>query len=440
MRTPPTLESALSRARLLDEVSHALAAVGTEHDRVTELIARRLAEVVGDSCNIRLVTEDGAHLVVSACHHREPEACELLRSILAGMVARLDEGVAGEVFATRATVLLSSPRPEEVRARIKPEFLPFYERVGISSLLLAPLEVRGEIIGVVALSRDGGRPPYTEDDAELVNDLAGRAALAISNAQLVLRLQRAEAALQAANERLEARVKERTEELARSNAELEQFAYIASHDLQAPLRTISGFVELLAKSLVDLTPEQERHLAFITDGVAQMRELITGLLAYSRLGRRREPAVNVALDAVIARVKLALGAAIRESGAEVGASALPVVQADFQQMFVLFQNLVQNAIKYASAERPRVTISARRDGPRGDWRVSVADNGIGIDPAQAERIFQMFKRLHPRDAYGGGSGIGLALAKRIVEQHGGKIWVESSPGAGATFHFTLPAA
>jgi PAS domain S-box-containing protein len=232
------------------------------------------------------------------------------------------------------------------------------------------------------------------------------------------------------------------EELARSNHDLEQFAYIASHDLQEPLRMVSGYLQLLDRRYKDKLDQDAREfIDFAVDGASRMSRLITDLLDYSRINTRGKRPEPIALDTVLQRARENLAVSIRESGAEIVAgppTPLPAIRGDPTQLVQLFQNLLGNALKFRSPQRPqRVCIQAEKTDDK--WRISVADQGIGIDPQYAEKIFLIFQRLHSRAEYPG-TGIGLALCKRIVERHGGKIWVEGRPGKGATFFFTLPAA
>jgi PAS domain S-box-containing protein len=235
----------------------------------------------------------------------------------------------------------------------------------------------------------------------------------------------------------EAELAERTRELERSNAELQQFAYAASHDLQEPLRTVTSFLQLLQRRHGDaLEDGAKEYIRFAVDGAARMHRLITDLLVYSRVTTHGRTFEAVRMDTVLANVLTNLRAAIEEAGAEVTADPLPEVEGDEAQMVSLLQNLVGNAIKYrAPGTAPRVHVGVRRDGAR--WTFSVRDNGIGIDPKYFERVFVIFQRLHARNEYEG-TGIGLAVAKKIVERHGGEIWLESRPGEGSTFYFTLP--
>lgn len=229
-------------------------------------------------------------------------------------------------------------------------------------------------------------------------------------------------------------------ELEERNTELEQFAYVASHDLQEPLRMISSFLQLLERRYGDqLDATAEEYIRFAVDGAKRMQGLIHDLLAYSRVGTRGKAFQRLDLDDVVAEVLADLQQAIDENDARVTVEDLPELYADPTQMRQLFQNLIANALKFRGEATPEIRLSAERDRENGRalWRVAVRDNGIGIAPEHAERIFQIFQRLHTREEYEG-TGIGLAICRKIVERHGGKIWVESQPGQGATFFFTIP--
>jgi signal transduction histidine kinase len=256
---------------------------------------------------------------------------------------------------------------------------------------------------------------------------------------------RAEMEVRTLNTNLERRVADRTAELnerakdlARSNSELQQFAYVASHDLQEPLRMVASFTQLLAKRYGDKLDDDARDfINYAVDGAMRMQTLISDLLNYSRVGTQGKPLVPTNSEALLKRVLDSLKISIEESGAVIVGDHLPVVMADPQQLSQLFQNLITNAIKFHGQDVPRIRISTERIGK--EWKFSVRDNGIGISQEHADRIFIIFQRLHTKTEYPG-TGIGLAICKKIVERHGGRIWIEPSPGGGTTFCFTIAAA
>ena len=227
--------------------------------------------------------------------------------------------------------------------------------------------------------------------------------------------------------------------LARSNAELEQFAYVASHDLQEPLRAVASCVQLLKKRYEGkLDARAEEFISHAVDGTKRMQALITDLLAYSRVGTHAHPFETVSCDEVLDDALANLTIAIQESNTVIKRDPLPTLQADATQLGQIFQNLIGNAIKFRAEGRPPViAITAKRE--KSEWLFSVADNGIGIEPQYFERVFRVFQRLHTRARYPG-TGIGLAIVKKIIERHGGRVWIESRPEEGTTFFFTLPEA
>jgi light-regulated signal transduction histidine kinase (bacteriophytochrome) len=225
-------------------------------------------------------------------------------------------------------------------------------------------------------------------------------------------------------------------DLERSNKELEQFAYVASHDLQEPLRMVSSYTQLLAKRFEgQLDEKTQKYVHYAVDGAVRMQTLINDLLAYSRVGTRGHPLEPADSHAVLGEAVKNLAATIAETRAVITNGNLPVVRADASQLVLVFQNLLSNAIKFRRGDMPCIHVSAQERG--GEWVFAVKDNGIGIEPRHAERVFVIFQRLHTREEYPG-TGIGLAVCKRIVERHGGKIRLESEPGNGTTFFFTVP--
>jgi PAS domain S-box-containing protein len=302
------------------------------------------------------------------------------------------------------------------------------------------------------LSRDGTRRTVLLS-AGTVRDAAGATRHSVS-------IQRDITERKQAEERLHAAMRE----LKRSNEELEQFAYVASHDLQQPLRMVASYVELLGQRYKGRLDEKaDTYIAYASGGAIRMHELVNALLAFSRVGTRAAPFAPVSLNRVVAQARQNLAVAIEKSGAVIEAGPLPVVSGDEAQLVSLFQNLLDNAIKFRGKEPPRIRITAERDrGIEGQrdkvaesgtsehssiprsldpfcWLISVSDNGIGIEARHQDRVFKLFQRLHTEDEYPG-TGLGLAICKKIVERHGGTIRVESEPGKGSTFTFTLPGA
>jgi light-regulated signal transduction histidine kinase (bacteriophytochrome) len=226
------------------------------------------------------------------------------------------------------------------------------------------------------------------------------------------------------------------EELRLSNEELEQFAYVSSHDLQEPLRMISSYLQLLQRRYQGkIDDKADKYIYFTVDGAARMQVLINDLLEFSRVNTRAEEPEPTDCEFVLNQALSNLNLYITENKATVSYGSLPKVMADSTQLGQVFQNLIINGIKFHSEEAPKIHLSAEKNA--SEWVFSVQDNGIGIDPQYSEKIFEVFKRLHNKEEYPG-TGIGLAVCKKIVERHGGRMWVESELGKGSTFYFTLP--
>jgi two-component system, sensor histidine kinase and response regulator len=338
-----------------------------------------------------------------------------------------EEAVQRAVFARPALILLDVMMPgldgfetcRRLKARDETRDIPV---IFMSALAETPDKLAGFAAGAV----DYVTKPLNA--AEVMARV--RTHLALS--ELRRRLGEQNAQLQqevAARERMQAA-------LQRSNVELEQLAYVASHDMQEPLRMIASYLQLVAQRYDDkLDADGREFIAYAVDGAKRMQALINDLLAYSRVGTKARPFERVDCAAVAATAIAHLRVAIEESGARVTYDALPPVQGDATQLLQLVQNLLGNALKFHGDAPPRVHIGC--EAMDGQWCFSVSDNGIGIAPEYFDRIFGLFQRLHGRREYPG-TGIGLALCKKIVERHGGRIWVESAEGRGSAFKFTLP--
>jgi PAS domain S-box-containing protein len=289
-------------------------------------------------------------------------------------------------------------------------------------IMLSPLESAEGILVTAAIRNISLRKKSEEHSAKLENQTA---------------------ALQKVRDELEMRVGERTKELAvanqvleRSNLELKQFAYIASHDLQSPLRSISGFVQLLKLEYENTLDEQAHDwIRRTVQSIAQMQTLIRDLLSYSRVDARSRPFAQIQFVDIVNDSMALLDSSIHDSGGEVTFGRLPAIMGDRSQLVQLIQNLISNGLTYRGDHPPHIHVAAERDGK--EWIFSVRDNGIGIDTKHHEQIFEIFKRLHDQTDYPG-TGIGLAVCRRVVDRHGGRIWVKSEPGHGSTFYFTIP--
>ena len=303
------------------------------------------------------------------------------------------------------------------------EALEVLRRAGLDIPLILVSGALGDITAVECIKR--GATDYVLKDALARLPEAVRRAL---QERHLLRLRR----------QAEEDLARKVDELARSNAELEQFAYIASHDLQEPLRMVAAYTQLLAERYRGRLDENaDKFIGYACEGALRMQTLVRGLLAFSRIGRSDAACVRVDCGAAMEEVLQSLGPAIEESGAVVTHGALPVVWADRSQVTQVLQNLIGNAIKFRGKEAPAIFVQAEKTGEQ--WLFSVSDNGIGIAPEYRENIFVVFQRLHTRTEYPG-NGIGLAICRKIVERCGGKIWVEAQAGHGSTFRFTLPCA
>ncbi|AFY36087.1 GAF domain-containing protein [Calothrix sp. PCC 7507] len=317
-------------------------------------------------------------------------------------------------------------------ANIQGCYRKFLQQFGVKANLVVPILMRDSIWGLLIAHQCASPRQWTSFELELLQQLANQIGIALSQAQL-----------------LERETRQR-QELARSNAELEQFAYVASHDLQEPLRMVTSYLQLLERRYKNqLDANADEFIGYAVDGARRMQRLISDLLNYSRVSTRGQPFVLVDCQTVLAKAIANLQVAIKESGAVITHDSLPQVRADTTQMLQVFQNFISNAIKFSREEPPKIHIGAVKRTVTPDekhtnlnlteteWLFSVRDNGIGLETQYAERIFVIFQRLHGRSKYPG-TGIGLAICKKIIERHHGSIWVESEPGQGSIFYFTIP--
>lgn len=297
------------------------------------------------------------------------------------------------------------------------------------------LRSEGLDIPVILVSGSLGDVPAVECIKQGATDYV----LKDSLARLAVSVRRALQEKELRDRRLQAEkdLASKVEELGRSNHDLEQFAYIASHDLQEPLRMVAAYTQLLGERYRGKLDENaDKYIGYAVEGALRMQTLIRDMLAFSRVGRNGDGRKSTDCNQMMKEVLLNLQVAIEEAGAVITYDQLPTIGAEQSQLGQLFQNLIGNAIKFRNKEAPVIRISTERQGSL--WKFTVTDNGIGIAPEYKDLIFVIFQRLNTRDEYAG-NGVGLAICKKIVERYGGKIWIESEPGHGCTFHFTLPA-
>jgi signal transduction histidine kinase len=346
----------------------------------------------------------------------------------AGAVFPLRGSVNEKIMNPKAGLITQPDSIEELAGQI-PGLIPAFQ-AGVRSVISAPLIFRDRVIGALDFQSKKSKA-YTGQDLNLAERIAAQIAPAVANARLFLEHERAEEALAERTAQLE----RTNRELVVLNAELDDFTNVASHDLQEPLRTLVAFSDLLHKDLGQSLPERAaQDLGFITDAAKRMQTLIRDLLALSHAGRVAKKREKLSLDECANRALEALAMRVQETGAEVTRDELPEVWGDSTLLTQLYQNLIGNALKFCENQHPLIHLTVEeRDG---DQIFGVKDNGIGIEPKYAQQIFQPFRRLHGQAEYEG-SGIGLAICRKIVERHGGKIWVESEPGKGAHFRFTI---
>lgn len=314
------------------------------------------------------------------------------------------------------------------------------EAIGKSIDIIVPDELRGEVRGVLDRIRRGEKVEHYE--TVRVSKARRRIDVSLSISPLKTPTGEIVGAAKVARDITQKKIVRRalaeaSEELRRSNADLEQFAHVVAHDLQEPLRTVVSYTQLFAERHNGALDERsEKYARYILEGATRLQQIIKGLLAYARVGSQGNSLARVNSKAVVDEVLASLKTAIEEGAAEIVCGPLPVVSADRLQLGQVFQNIIANALRFHGEAPLHLHIGADRSNDA--WVFRIEDNGIGIEAQYAERIFQMFQRLHPRERYPG-TGIGLSIAKKIVDRHGGRIWFESMPGRGSTFYFTIPS-
>ncbi len=418
-----------AHVRAQAEISSALANAALDFQGVLDTVTKYTTELLGNWSVIRLVSADKLWLDPVAVYHMDPELLPLLRDLVLTNPLRADTGPAGKVVKGAEPLLLD--RPERAYTMVKPEQRATLDRIGTFSLLVVPLRAYGKVIGTLGVARAKDSEPFTHEDMLLIQDLADRASLAISNARLFNEVQQELALRKAAEEA----TRNYSAALERSNADLQQFAYIASHDLQEPLRMITSYLKLLSRHTKGRLEEQsEGFVEKAIEGAMRMERMIVDLLDYSRVQTQPKAHEEVDCEAVFKQVQDNLRVAIKENDAKITHRGLPVVMGDSAQLMHVFQNLVSNAIKFRSKEPPRIDVEAREE--KDEWVFCVKDNGIGIGDKYKEKIFEIFQRIDEKKYPG--TGIGLAVCKKIIERHGGRIWLVSEEGRGSAFYFTVP--
>jgi PAS domain S-box-containing protein len=445
-RAEEQLAAQTARLKVLADASREFGESGGDYQGVLDLVVRKVAEQLGDSSQIRLLSEDGETLDLVASHDPDPAALEAERLLWRLEQVRTDgPNPEAIVFRTGESALVPIRSRENSRAMASPEGWAAIGPFVPHSVVIAPLRAHETNLGVMVLARwRTDLPAFTPDDLTLMQDLADRAALAIANARLMreardelLQRRLAEEDVRALNETLEARVQVRTAALEAANRELEAFSYSVSHDLRAPLRHIDGFGKiLLVEHANELNAEGRRLLLRVVANSNQMGVLIDDLLAFSRVTRKELGHRPVDMEQLVRSVCEDLGAGRSDRAIAFDIGDLCAVPGDQALLRQVWANLIGNAVKFTRpVERPRIEV--RCEDNAGMCRFTVRDNGVGFDAKYAVKLFQPFQRLHHATEFEG-TGIGLAIVARIVERHGGHVWAEGAPDAGATFGFSLP--
>ncbi|HEX2866253.1 MAG TPA: PAS domain S-box protein [Ignavibacteriales bacterium] len=421
------LETRRVRAEQLSAVSKALSEVELDFQAVIETGVKFASDYSGYAAALGLTSEDGDFTIYRSAYSPESETLKVLKEMSAEILHYSKEGIIGQAIRRSSSVLVTN-LSQKIDSAVhgNQELKNYLKRLEADSMLAVPVKLDDRVLGVLVLIGKKGNRKISSEDISFLEEISGRIAQRIDNARLY-------------REKLqEIEIRRHTEEmLKRSNQDLEHFAYIASHDLQEPIRMIRSYAQLLEKKYKDkFDKKAEDYLGYISEGGMRMQQLVMDLLQYSRITTKAETFEKVDTKNVLEDVVTDLKIKISEEDAVIKTGYLPVVTGDKTQIRRLFQNLIQNAIKFRNSSRPEITIGAEAKGRY--WQFHIIDNGIGIEKEFFERIFVIFQRLHEREKYPG-TGIGLAICKKIVERHSGEIWVESEPGRGSSFFFTLPS-
>ena len=405
-------------------IEHSVGALLGHAETVAQAITGIIEEMCGRfgfACGARWSLDEPENRLhcVEFWGERDPAIRRYLETSSTSTFVPGHAGIIRRTLTTGAPVWVEdvAEKSDFIRAKLAAE-------AGLHGAFALPIVLGERVLGAIEFyARESRRPdPWLLDLGLGIGQQIG----------MLMARRAAEEALRKAHAELEAKALE----LTRSNDELQQFAYVASHDLQEPLRMVSSYTQLLERRYKDKFDADAREfMGFIVEGAGRMKQLIEDLLAYSRVGTKAREFRDISTEAALAKALANLRGAQQRSNATITNDPLPDVFGDEGQLAQLFQNLVGNAIKFRGAEDPRIHVTVRRGD--GGWIFSVTDNGIGLDPEYSERIFLMFQRLHNRAEYPG-TGIGLAICKKIVDRHGGRIWVDGQPGRGCTFFFTLP--
>lgn len=430
-------ESALrtyaQRTHALSEMAQLLAAATQDYNKVLDIVVQRIAESIGDSCELGIISNDGQWLELAAVYHPNPDIVNAMRQLSQAQPQRVYEGHAGQVIKTEKPVLITEAPSDNLRATFKPEYRSFLDQYPIYSRVLVPLHAQKQILGVISLTRFVSGHPYTTDDMAYLQDLADRAALAITNARLYDTVQKE----LAERKRIEAARETLIQELEAKNTELERFTYTVSHDLKSPLVTIQGFLGFLEKDALDGQVDRlQADITHIRSATNKMHHLLGDLLTLSRIGRLINPPQRILFSDLVQEAMHMVTGRLQEYHVQVVIQPeMPHVYGDRVRLVEALQNLLDNAIKFRESQvTPHIEIGMEMMDAEPVFYVR--DNGRGIEPRYHEQVFGLFERL---DVNVEGTGIGLALVKRIVEVHNGRIWVQSvGMGEGTTFYFTLP--